>query len=500
MPTNNDEAFYMTAKLDQLKSILQEVYDLEATTALLNWDKATKMPAGGADARARQVALVSRLAHEKFTSDTVGHLLDDLQAYADDLPYDADDAGLIRSARILYDQRSRVPADFIATMEEQFVRSFVVWAKARPENDFATVAPMLERNLDISRQYAEYFAPYDHIADGLLGQSNYGISTVQVRALFAELRAELVKLLGAITDASPVDDAFLYGDFAIEKQYDFVKKAISAFGYDWQRGRMDDTHHPFATRFSIGDVRITTRADAHHLAQGIFATMHESGHAMYEQGIKRSYEPSVLARGTSSAVHESQSRLWENRVGRGKAFWQHFYADLQATFPQLESVSVDDFYKAINRVKPSLIRVEADEVTYNLHIMLRSDLSIDLLEGSLAVQDLPDAWRARYESDLGVMPEDDKDGVMQDVHWYAFHIGGTFEGYSLGNILGAQYYDALLAQHPTIEANYEKGDFSQLYGWLKDNIWQHGRKYTTRELTQQITGGDISVTPLVNYL
>ncbi|MEM9950129.1 MAG: carboxypeptidase M32 [Chloroflexota bacterium] len=490
----------MQSRLEQLKSILQETYDLEATVYLLNWDKATKMPSGGSDARARQIALLSRLEHEKFTSDEVGRLLEDLTPYADNLGYDHDDAGLIRATKILYDQRRRVPSDFVEEMQAHFAKSFSVWATARPKNDFATVQPYLERNLDLSRQYAEYFAPYDHIADGLLRQRNYGLTTEQVRALFAELRSELVKLLTKITEAEPVDDSFLYGDFPKAKQYDFVKKAITAFGYDWERGRMDDAHHPFATRFSIGDVRITTRASETHLGNGLFATMHEAGHAMYEQGINQAYEPSPLARGTSSGVHESQSRLWENRVGRGKAFWQHFYSELQATFPQLEAVPLDNFYKAINRVKPGLIRVDADEVTYNLHIMLRSDLSIELLDGSLAVKDLPDAWRARYESDLGIIPEDDKDGVMQDVHWYSFHIGGTFEGYSIGNILGAQYYDALLAQHPNIEDDYTQGDFSRLHTWLKDNIWTHGRKYTTRELTQRITGDDISVTPLVNYL
>lgn len=490
----------MQAKMEALKNRLREIYDLDAMGALLNWDQSTQMPTGGGAARARQSALVAQLSHERLSSPELGKLLDELQAYGESLPYESDDASLIRIARIQFEEAAKIPASLIAEFEEASANSYQAWAKARPENDFAAVLPHLERQLDYSRRIAECF-DYEHIADPLIATYNRGLSTERIRKLFAELRLALVDLLKNIQQAEQVDDSFLHQSFPKALQYEFARKAITAFGYDWQRGRMDETAHPFATRFSIGDVRITTRANEMHLGDGVFATMHEAGHAMYEQGVNPAYEPSVLARGASAGVHESQSRLWENRVGRGKEFWQYFYPELQKLFPeQLKDVSQSAFYKAINKVQTGLIRVQADEVTYNLHIMLRSDLAIDLLEGSLAVKDLPDAWNARYESDLGVTPPDFKNGVMQDVHWYFGAIGGSFEGYTIGNILGAQYYDTLLAQKPNIPQEIAAGQFATLHNWLKENIWQHGRKFNTLEITERITGESISVQPLIKYL
>lgn len=490
----------METKLKDLKTRLREIYHLEQASAVLDWDRNTKMPIGGAKGRGAQIATLSRLAQERWTDSALGKLIDDLTPYGESLAYDSDDAALIRVARLHFDRRSQVPPEFSAEFAEHSSESFTVWTQARAENDFAKVQPYLERTLDYSRQYSDFFAGYEHIADPHISMRNAGISTKMVRRLFSELRAELVTLLRKIRDAEQVDDSFLTGDFPKEKQYEFARKAISDFGYDWQRGRMDDTYHPFATKLSLGDVRITTRADDNHLGDGIFATMHEAGHAMYEQGLNPSWEGSLLARGTSSGVHESQSRLWENRVGRSRGFWEHYYSQLLDIFPQLRAISVEDFYKAINKVQGSLIRVAADEVTYNLHIMLRSDLSIDLLEGSLDIADLPSAWNARYESDLGVMPPDNKDGVLQDVHWFFGYIGGSFEGYTLGNILGAQYYDSALNEHPEIETEMSEGQFGTLFHWLHSNIWQHGRKYDTLELTKRITNDNIQVQPLVTYL
>lgn len=490
----------MQEKLQNLKNRLRDIYHLEQSAAVLNWDRNTKMPIGGAKGRGAQIATLSRLAQERWTDPTLGKLIDDLTAYGETLDYDSDDAALIRVARLHFEKRSQVPPQFSAEFAEHSSESFTVWTQARAENDFAKVQPYLEKTLDYSRQYSEFFTDYEHIADPHISMRNDGISTKMIRSLFSELRAELVTLLTKIRNAEQVDDTFLTGDFPKPKQYDFARKAITDYGYDWQRGRMDDTHHPFATKLSLGDVRITTRADDNHLGDGIFATMHEAGHAMYEQGLNPAWEGSLLARGTSSGVHESQSRLWENRVGRSLAFWQHYYGQLLDIFPQLKGVSVEDFYKAINKVQGSLIRVAADEVTYNLHIMLRSDLSIELLEGSLDIADLPSAWNARYESDLGVTPPDDKDGVMQDVHWFFGYIGGSFEGYTLGNILGAQYYNAALVSRPEIEAQMAEGQFDTLFNWLHQNIWQHGRKYDTLELTKRITNDTIQVQPLVDYL
>lgn len=490
----------MQEKIQELKNRLREIYDLEAVNALLGWDQNTQMPAGGGAARARQSALITQLSHQRLSDPALGKLLDELSPHGESLPYDSDDASLIRLARVHYEEAAKIPTSLMSEFRQASAKSYQTWAKARQENDFKVVLPFLEKQVEYSRRIAECF-DYEHIADPLIAMSNRGLSTERVRTLFGELRPALVELLGKISAVPQVDDSFLHQSFPKAQQYEFAKKAITAFGYDWSRGRMDDTAHPFATRFSIGDVRITTRANDMHLGDGVFATMHESGHAMYEQGVNPAYEPSVLARGASSGVHESQSRLWENRVGRGKEFWQHFYPELQKIFPeQLGKVSPEAFYKAINKVQRGLIRVQADEVTYNLHIMLRSDLAIDMLEGSLAVKDLPDAWNARYESDLGIKPPDFKDGVMQDVHWFAGMVGGSFEGYTIGNILGAQYYDVLLSQKPTIPQEIASGKFDTLFNWLKENIWQHGRKFNTLEITERITGGSISVQPLVNYL
>jgi len=282
---------------------------------------------------------------------------------------------------------------------------------------------------------------------------------------------------------------------------DFGLEVIKRYGYDLQRGREDKAPHPLTISFSIGDVRITTRVREDYLGDALFSTLHEAGHGMYEQGIDPSLDGTPLASGTSSGVHESQSRLWENVVGRSRGFWEYYYPRLQEYFPeQLKSVSLDAFYRAINKVRPSLIRVDADEVTYNLHVMIRFDLELALLEGNLAVKDLPDAWRARYEADLGVTPPGDRDGVMQDIHWYFGTVGGMFQGYTLGNILSAQFYAAALNARPEIVDEIAQGRFEMLHGWLKDNIYRHGRKFTANEIVERATGGPLTIEPYVRYL
>jgi len=310
-----------------------------------------------------------------------------------------------------------------------------------------------------------------------------------------------VPVVEAITSQPPADDSCLHQRFPEPAQWAFNLEVARQIGYDFERGRLDKTHHPFMTKFSLGDVRITTRVDENFLSPALFATIHETGHALYEQGINANYEGTPLADGTSSGVHESQSRLWENRVGRSRAFWEFYYPTLQAVFPeQLGKVPLETFYRAINKVERSLIRVEADEVTYNLHVMLRFDFELAMLEGSLDVRDLPEAWRERFKADFGMVPPDDKDGAMQDVHWYFGTIGGMFQGYTLGNILGAQFYEAALKAHPEIPNEIASGLYGTLHGWLGENIYQHGSKYTASELLERITGGVLTVEPYMRYL
>jgi carboxypeptidase Taq len=489
-------------KLAELETRLAEIKDLESAAYVLHWDQNVYMPPGGAAARGRQIATLTRLAHEKMVDPNVGRLLDALQPYAESLPYDSDEASLIRVARHLYEEKSHVPPQFTAEFYDHTAATLEVWKEARPADDFAKVHPYLEKTLDLSRQYAGYF-DYEHIADPLIGRPTQdpGMTVSIIRPLFADLRDQLVPLVQAITARPPADDACLRQHFAEEKQWDFGIEVIKRFGYDLERGRQDKAPHPFTIEFSIGDVRITTRVDEHYLGSALFGTLHEAGHAMYEQGSRADLEGTMLAGGTSMGVHESQSRLWENLVGRSRGFWRHFYPKLQTVFPdQLANITLDTFYRAINKVEPSLLRVEADEVTYNLHVMLRFDFECQLLEGSLAVRDLPEAWRARMEADLGIAPPDDRDGVLQDIHWYSDTIGGMFQCYTLGNIMSAQFFDAALQTHPEIEVEMENGEFDTLHHWLIDNIYQHGTKFTAPELLERVVGGPMRIEPYIRYL
>jgi carboxypeptidase Taq len=487
-------------KMQELRSRLVEIYDIDMMQALLGWDQSTYMPQGGGEARGRQMAYLARLSMERGTDKKLGKLLDDLQLYEESLPFDSDEASIIRVARRDFERLIKVPPSFMAEVTEHSSKSYMAWAEARPENDFKKVQPLLEKTLDYSRQFADFFPGYTHIADPLIDFADYGMKADSIRTLFTELRAELVPIMKAITSQSPADDSCLRGHFAEAKQMKFSEDVIRILGYDFNRGRIDKTHHPFMTKFSLGDVRITTRLKEDFLGENFFSVVHESGHAMYEQGINMAFEGTPLGGGTSAGVHESQSRLWENVVGRSRGFWEFFFPKLQDAFPELKNVSLDTFYRAINKVQKSLIRTDADEVTYNLHVMLRFDFEIQMLEGSLSIRDLPEAWHERFESDFGVVPPSDKDGALQDVHWYAGVIGGAFQGYTLGNILGAQFYSTALKAHPEIPNEMKQGQFNTLHGWLKDNIYQHGRKYTAPELVQRVTGTDISIDPYINYL
>lgn len=493
----------MQEKLNELKARLQAVYDLHGAAALLYWDQATYMPPGGAEARGRQLATLSQLAQEQFTDPAVGRLLEELQPYEASLPYDSDDASLLRVTRRQYQRALKLPPQFVAEIASHGARAYQAWTVARPANDFAAVQPLLERTLELSRRAAEYYGwpAGGHVADALIEEADYGMTVATLQPLFTALRQHLTPLVAAIQQQPAPDDSFLYRHYPEQQQWDFGVEVIQRFGYDFQQGRQDKTHHPFMIKFGPGDVRITTRFRENDLGDGLFSTMHESGHAMYEQGISLALAGTPLGGGTSAGVHESQSRLWENLVGRSRAFWSYYYPRLQGHFPeQLDNVAQDAFYRAINKVQPSLIRVDADEVTYNLHVIIRFELELALLEGRLAVRDLPEAWRASYREYLGVAAPDDRDGVLQDMHWYYSQIGGGFQGYTLGNILSATFWQAANAAQPEIEAQMAEGRFDALLGWLRANIHQHGSKFTAAELVQRITGAPLSIEPYIGYL
>lgn len=492
-------------KFRDLKNKLAVVHDLQMAAYVLSWDQETYMPPGGAEARAQQLGTLLSLAHEKFTGDEIGHLLDDLQAYEASLPDDSDDASLLRVARREYGKKTRVPSEFVARQTETQALSYNEWVKARPQSDFHAVIPWLEKILDLSREYSSFFPngadENHHIADALIDVADPQMSAADIRRVFAELRDALRPIVRAITSQPPADDSCLRQFFPEAEQLKFGLAVAQQLGYDLERGRQDKTTHPFMTHFSIGDVRITTRVKEYDWSEAFFSTIHEAGHAMYGQGHARSLERTLLSEGTSSGVHESQSRLWENLVARSKNFWEYFYPKLQAAFSsQLANVSRETFYRAINKVEPSLIRTDADEVTYNLHVMMRFEFELQLLEGKLAIRDLPDAWDETITRDVGVTPPTLSQGVMQDVHWYAGQIGGAFQGYTLGNILSAQFFDAALRAHPDIPEQIARGEFSTLHGWLQQNIYAHGAKFLPHEIIQRATGEGLNIKPYIAYL
>jgi len=486
-------------RLAELKRRLLEISDLGAASSVLSWDQATYMPKGGAAARGRQSATLQRLAHEKFVDPAFGRLIDALASRAASLS--DDDAALVRVAQRNFEKAIRVPAEYVVRASVLGAASYDAWTRARPANDFAAMVPFLEQILDISREYAEFFAPYEHVADPFIDDAEEGMTTAAVQKLFKALRRELVPLVHAIAEQAPADDRCLRQSFGEPAQLAFGLGVAQRMGYDLDRGRLDKTHHPFCTRFSAGDIRITTRVREDDLGDALFSTLHEAGHAMYEQGVSVAFDGTPLGHGVSAGVHESQSRLWENVVGRSRGFWEHYFPKLQQSFPdQFAGVPLDAFYRAINKVERSLIRTDADEVTYNLHIMLRFGLEIEMLEGRLRIKELPDAWRAAMKSDLGVVPPDDRDGCLQDVHWYGGGIGGAFQSYTIGNILAAQFYDAAVKAHPDIPREIVSGKFTALHGWLVDNVYQYGRKYRPDDLVQRATGSAMRMEPYVAYL
>lgn len=490
----------MEERLQRLREILAEIYDLEHVINLLEWDQQTYMPAGGDEDRSYQRATIARLAHQRWTNDETRRLVEDLSSRLDEMGAESDSAGLVRFAQHQVGKRTRVPESFVAEQTRASVLAHDAWVRARKESDFAAFQPYLERVVDLRRQYAGYFAPYQHVYDPLLDDFERGMKTAEVQQIFAALRPQQVTLIQAISQRPQVEDRFLHGEYSEQGMWNYAVEAISRIGYDWKRGRMDRAAHPFSIDFSIDDVRITTRFVSSLPFSLLFGTLHEAGHAMYEQGVDPKLRRSPLAGGASMALHESQSRMWENLIGRSLPFWKFFFPRLKEAFPtQLGNVDLLAFYRAINKVQPSFIRVEADEATYNLHIMLRLELEIALMEGSLAVKDLPEAWNTRMQETLGLTPPSHALGVLQDVHWSSGLIG-YFPTYALGNLVSAQLWEAVQREIPDLESLMEHGEFSPLLSWLREKIHRHGTKYEPQTLIQQVTGSKIDPQPYMRYL
>ena len=490
----------MQERFDELKTLLARVADLNAAADVLEWDQETYMPDGAAGARGHQVATLRKLAHEFFTADEVGTLLEALAPATQELDPVSTEASLVRVAWRDYEKALKIPAALVAEMAEAVARGKQAWRKARATDTYATFAPHLEPLIDLNVQKAEALGYDDCHYDALLDQYEEGMKTATVEAVFADLRARLVPIVHAIAEREPPDNRVLHQPFDKQKQWDFGLEVIKDFGYDFDRGRQDLSVHPFTTSFSITDVRLTTRVDERYLPSALFGTLHECGHGLYEQGIDLTLDRTPLADGTSLGMHESQSRLWENLVGRSRAFWQCYYPRLQAVFPdQLADVSLEAFYRGINKVEPSHIRVEADEVTYNLHVMLRFELEQAMVEGRVTVADLPELWNEKMEEYLGLRPETDADGVLQDIHWSLGALG-YFPTYSLGNLMSAQLFDQAKKDLPGLEAQIAAGQFAALLGWLRTNIHQYGRKLEALEILERVTGEGLNAGPWLDYI
>jgi carboxypeptidase Taq len=492
------------AAIQRLKERDREIQLLNHTSAVLGWDQETYMPRRAIDERSAQLALLQGLMHERTVAaenegllDVVGCSTEQLSG-SPDLP-DADGAFLRRYYR-RYLRAVKLPQKLVVTLAEKASLAQAVWIDARKANDFPRFAPHLEGLLDLLLEVCDRIGYEDHPYDVLLDQYEPFMKTAAVDHVFTDLRARLVPLVSEIATAEQVDDTVLKREFPVAAQAAFGKAVMAVLGYDFERGRLDESAHPFTTTLGMDDVRITTRYNKDFFNTAIFGTIHEVGHGLYELGFADCYRGTLLAEGTSLGIHESQSRMWENLVGRSRPFWRFFYPILKSHFPDaLAGIDRENFYRAINKVEPSLIRVEADEVTYGLHVVLRFELEKAMISRTLRVRDLPEIWRAKSGELLGVEPETDADGVLQDIHWSMGGMG-YFPTYALGNLYAAAFMEKIDADLPHLWDQIAEGDFSSLLGWLRGNIHRHGAARSAEQLCVDITGAPLGATPFVAYL
>jgi carboxypeptidase Taq len=482
-----------SSPLDRLKAALAEIADLKHAESILDWDSRVSMPQRGAQARAGAAATLARLSHERLTSDDIGQLLDELSDEED-----STDAALVRVTRRLWDRSRRVPAELAGEMAEASGVAVAAWDEARACSDFESFRPHLERQLELKRRYIDCFPGAETNYDVLLEDYEEGMTTAEVERVFDRLKEELVPLVEQWRD-QPVDEAALRGPFAAATQRRLGLEIVTAFGYDDSSWRIDETPHPFASKPGLGDIRLTTNTAESDLTS-LFSTMHEFGHGVYEFDIDSSLARTPLAGGTSSAIHESQSRTWENLVGRSPGFWEWFYPRLATAFPeQLAGVDAARFTRAVNAVRPGFIRGDADEVTYGLHIILRLELERELLAGTVEIGELPEVWNSRMKDYLGVDVPDDAHGVLQDTHW-AVGLFGYFPTYQLGNIISVQIWERAVADLGDVEEDFARGEFAPLRNWLREHLYRYGGIYTPRDLLRRVTGSDLDPEPYLRYL
>ena len=487
----------MNADLRTLKERLAEISDIQRSTAVLFWDQRVTMPPLGTPARANAVATLGRIVHDRFVDDEIGSLLERLRPLEESLEYDSDDASLIRVTRRDWEKERRVPSELRTEMIRAGAEGHLAWVEARKNDDFGSFLPVLERNLDLKKRYVECFEWQDSPYTALLDDFEPFMTSSEVAEVFDIVKPVLSEL---VREAPRIEADFVEAPYPKELQREFGERVLATVGFEHGSWRLDTTAHPFCISFSTRDVRLTTRYNDTGL-DSLWSTMHEAGHGLYAHGISRSLERTPLANAPSLGLNESQSRTWENLVGRSRPFWAHWYEPLQATFPdQLGEVSLDEFLAGVNRAEPGLIRVEADETTYSLHIILRFDLERQLIEGRLAPKDVPEAWNEGMRSLLGVDVPNDANGVLQDVHWSSGGIG-YFPTYALGNVISLQIWSVVREAIPDLDAQMEAGELGELSSWLRDNLYSLGRKLTPQETIERLTGSPtIDPQPYLAYL
>ena len=484
--------------LERLKSALAQVADLKHAESILDWDSRVSMPHAGALARAHATATVTRLAHERFVSDEIGELLGELAPVEREGGPDSVEAALIRLTRREWERARRVPAELAGEITHAGNVAVAAWDEAKAASDFASFAPHLERMLELKQRYFACFPPTDTPYDVALDDYEEGMTTAHVIDVFDRLKPELIGLIERHR-GEPSDDVAFRGPFSVAGQNEAGRRILEAFGFDDREWRIDETPHPFAQKPGFGDIRLTTHTDERDLTS-LFSTMHEFGHGIYEYSVDPSFARTPLGGGTSSAIHESQSRTWENLVGRSGGFWRWFYPQLQSIFPErLGSVDEQAFVRSVNAIRPGLIRGDADEVTYGLHIILRFELELQLLAGTIGIRDLPEAWNAAMKDYLGLDVPDDAHGVLQDMHW-SIGLIGYFPTYQLGNVISVQIWDRALEDLGDVEEQFARGDFAPLREWLREHVYRHGGMYPPRELLHRVTGSDIDPEPYLAYL
>jgi carboxypeptidase Taq len=486
------------AKLTELRERIGEILDLKRASALLQWDQQTMMPPQGNEARSDQLATIDRFSHELFVSDDLGRLLDELAEA--DLDPESIDAALIRVTRHDWEKARKVPAELRAEITRAEVIGVMAWAEARRNSDFEAFLPHLEKNVDLKRRYIECFrdtGKSDY--DILLDDYQEGARSEEITEIFERIKEVVIPLIREVAAAEPVEDGFAHGHYPVEKQELIGREILERLGYSSEAWRLDPTIHPFATSIAVDDIRLTTRyseADA----ESVFHTAHEFGHGVYEHGIDPALERTPLVELNSMVLHESQSRLWENLVCRSRPFWRFFFPRLQDVFPdQLNGVTDEMYWRYVNRVQPDFIRVEADEVTYGMHIILRYELEQEIIAGRLDLHDLPGVWNEKMKEYLGLDVPDDARGVLQDVHWSGGSLG-YFPTYLLGTIASVQIWEKVRSEIPDLDSQMEAGEFGALREWLGERMYKWGRRFTPDEMLERIVGGPLDVEPYLAYL